>query len=89
MPEDGSLAPTLLLAMPQLPGHFQTIHLGQHDVKQNHVKGDLLGLLQSCAAVARQTDFELFLAQPLREKLRHLRFVFDDQYVHVESRPRW
>ena len=54
-----------LLAVAKPAGHFQAVHLREHDVQQDDVKGGFCRLFQCRAPIACQADFKLLLAKPL------------------------
>jgi hypothetical protein len=70
------------LTAAELAGDFDSIYSREHYVEKNYVERVLIGELESGEAVACNVHFVGIFAQALREKLRHVRIVFDYQDIH-------
>ena len=66
-------------ALAQLAHDLDAVEIGHHDVEQDDVGPDLLGLQQRLFAAARGDDAEALLAEGDRDELRDPRFVVGDE----------
>jgi hypothetical protein len=68
----------ILLSAANLARDIQAAQPGKHYVQQNHVELRVTGKLKRGRPVIGYIDVVIFLAKALRQKLRHMRIVFND-----------
>src|SRR5215471_6094110 len=72
----------IFLSAAQLSCYLESAHAGKHYVQKNNVKGPGAGYFERRSTIARYLDFVCLFAQALRQQLRHLGVVFNDQDMH-------